>query len=53
MRFFFNADFHGQAAARLLYRDQFMAGFTLNDSSDFDDWQAAQTQPIEAEIKSD
>ncbi len=39
-----------KASAALLYRDRFMMGFTLDDAADFDDWQAAQTQSIEAEI---
>lgn len=53
MRFFFNTDFYDQAAVRTRYRDHVMAGFTLNESLDFYDWQVAQSQTLEAEIKSD
>ncbi len=33
-----------------LYRDQFMAGFTLRDSPDFDDWQFFQTESLRREL---
>jgi predicted ATPase/DNA-binding SARP family transcriptional activator len=33
-----------------LYRGDFLAGFTLRDSSDFDDWQFFQTQGLRDEL---
>jgi predicted ATPase/DNA-binding SARP family transcriptional activator len=35
-----------------LYRDDFLAGFTLRDSSSFDDWQFAQTERLRRELAS-
>jgi DNA-binding SARP family transcriptional activator len=37
-------DLFGQAAA--LYQDEFMAGFTLNDSVEYDDWQIFQREAL-------
>ncbi len=37
----------GRAVA--LYRGEFLAGFTLKDSAQFDDWQRAQTETLRAE----
>ena len=34
------------AEAVALYRDDFLAGFTLRDSAEFDDWQFFQTQEL-------
>ena len=33
-----------------LYRDDFLAGFTLNDSVVFDDWQFSESQSLHAEV---
>jgi len=33
-----------------LYRDDFLTGFTLPDSPDFDDWQLFQTEAIQQEL---
>lgn len=33
-----------------LYRDDFMAGFTLRDSPDFDEWQFFQTESLRREL---
>ncbi len=33
-----------------VYRDDFMAGFTLRDSPDFDDWQAVQSRVLRQEL---
>ena len=38
----------GQAAA--LYRDEFMAGFSLRDSISFDDWQLIQREALRREM---
>ena len=38
----------GEAAA--LYRDDFLAGFTLRDSSNFDDWQFFQAESLRREL---
>jgi DNA-binding SARP family transcriptional activator len=40
------------AKAVALYRDDFLAGFTLRDSPGFDDWQFFQTQGLRAELAS-
>jgi predicted ATPase/DNA-binding SARP family transcriptional activator len=37
-------------AAVKLYRGDFMAGFTLRDSPDFDDWQFFQTESLRSEL---
>lgn len=37
-------------AAVQLYRDNFMAGFSLRDSSDFDEWQLAQTEALRHDL---
>jgi hypothetical protein len=34
------------AEAVQLYRDDFLAGFTLHDSASFDDWQRLQTEAL-------
>ncbi|HDQ72952.1 MAG TPA: tetratricopeptide repeat protein [Chloroflexi bacterium] len=36
--------------AVLIYRDDFMAGFTLRDSSAFDDWQSFQCQDLQRRL---
>ena len=36
--------------AVLLYRDEFMTGFSLPDSPNFDDWQRAQTESLRQEL---
>ena len=36
--------------AAALYRDDFMAGFTLRDSAAFDDWQSFQSQSLRREL---
>jgi predicted ATPase/DNA-binding SARP family transcriptional activator len=36
--------------AVILYRDEFLAGFTLPDSANFDDWQFFQTEQLHAEL---
>ena len=36
--------------AAALYRDDFLAGFTLRDSAEFDDWQFAQAESLRAEL---
>jgi DNA-binding SARP family transcriptional activator len=33
-----------------LYRDDFLAGFTLRDSPEFDEWQRFQTEEIRREL---
>jgi DNA-binding SARP family transcriptional activator/Flp pilus assembly protein TadD len=33
-----------------LYRDHFLAGFSLRDSAEFDDWQTAQTEYLRREL---
>lgn len=38
------------AAATALYRDDFLAGFTLPDSPDFDQWQFQQGEGLRAEL---
>lgn len=38
------------AEAIALYRDDFMAGFTLRDSAEFDDWQFSQAESLRAEL---
>lgn len=38
------------AAAAALYRDDFLAGFTLPDSPDFDQWQFQQGEALRAEL---
>jgi DNA-binding SARP family transcriptional activator len=35
-----------------LYQDDFLAGFTLRDSPDFDDWQLFQTESLRRELAS-
>lgn len=40
------------AAAAALYRDDFLAGFTLPDSPDFDQWQFQQGEGLRAELAS-
>lgn len=40
------------AAAATLYRDDFLAGFTLPDSPDFDQWQFQQGEGLRAELAS-
>lgn len=40
------------AEAVALYRDDFLAGFTLRDSPGFDDWQFFQTQGLRDELAS-
>ncbi|MBV7337828.1 hypothetical protein KFU94_58300 [Chloroflexi bacterium TSY] len=39
-------------AAVTLYRDDFLAGFTLEDSPDFDDWQSFESQSLRRELAS-
>src|SRR5687768_5137679 len=41
------------AEAATLYRDNFLAGFTLQDSPDFDDWQLFQTERLRQELAGD
>jgi predicted ATPase/DNA-binding SARP family transcriptional activator len=36
--------------AAALYRDDFLAGFTLADAADFDDWQTFQTESLRLEL---
>ncbi|MBN1202828.1 MAG: hypothetical protein JXJ20_13335 [Anaerolineae bacterium] len=36
--------------AAALYRDNFMAGFTLRDSAEFDNWQSMQTQVFQQKL---
>lgn len=38
--------------AASLYRDTFMAGFTLRDSTEFDDWQFLQSEVLRRELAS-
>ena len=38
------------AEAAALYRDDFMAGFTLRDSPEFDDWQFFQAESLRREL---
>lgn len=38
------------AEAAALYRDDFLAGFTLRDSAEFDDWQFAQAESLRGEL---
>ena len=38
------------AEAAALYRDDFLAGFTLRDSAEFDDWQFSQGESLRAEL---
>ncbi|MBK9053564.1 MAG: AAA family ATPase [Chloroflexi bacterium] len=38
-------------AAAALYRDDFLAGFTLRDSIPFDDWQLLQAQTLKRELE--
>ncbi|MCC7209959.1 MAG: hypothetical protein IT323_21835 [Anaerolineae bacterium] len=38
----------GEAVA--LFRDNFMAGFTLRDSAEFDNWQSVQTQVLQQKL---
>src|SRR6185295_14284008 len=33
-----------------LYHDDFLAGFTLSDSTNFDEWQFFQTEQLRAEL---
>ncbi|MCE7985245.1 MAG: DUF1349 domain-containing protein [Caldilinea sp. CFX5] len=40
------------AAAAALYRDDFLAGFTLPDSPDFDQWQFQQGEALRADLAS-
>jgi DNA-binding SARP family transcriptional activator/type II secretory pathway predicted ATPase ExeA/HEPN domain-containing protein len=40
------------AEAVTLYRDDFLAGFTLRDSPDFDEWQLLQTEQLRREFAS-
>ena len=43
-------DLRALAEAAALYRDDFMAGFTLRDSSAFDDWQFFQSESLRREL---
>ena len=38
------------AEAAALYRDDFLAGFTLRDSAEFDDWQFMQAETLRGEL---
>ena len=38
------------AEAAALYRDDFLAGFTLRDSAEFDDWQFSQAEMLRREL---
>ncbi|MDX1523058.1 MAG: protein kinase, partial [Anaerolineae bacterium] len=38
------------AAAANVYRDDFLAGFTLRDSPNFDDWQSFETERLKREL---
>ena len=38
------------AEAAALYRDDLLAGFTLRDSAEFDDWQFTQAESLRAEL---
>jgi predicted ATPase/DNA-binding SARP family transcriptional activator len=38
------------AEAAALYRDDFLAGFTLRDSAEFDDWQFVQAETLRGEL---
>ena len=38
------------AEAAALYRDDFLAGFTLRDSAEFDDWQFIQAETLRREL---
>lgn len=38
------------AEAAALYRGDFLAGFTLRDSAEFDDWQFAQAEALRGEL---
>ena len=38
------------AEAAALYRDDFLAGFSLRDSAEFDDWQFVQVETLRAEL---
>lgn len=38
------------AEAVALYRDDFLAGFTLRDTAEFDDWQFAQAEVLRGEL---
>lgn len=38
------------AEAVALYKDDFLAGFTLRDSAAFDDWQRAQSESLQGEL---
>ena len=38
------------AEAAALYRDHFLAGFTLRDSAEFDDWQFTQAETLRGEL---
>lgn len=38
------------AEAAALYRDDFLAGFSLRDSADFDDWQRLQAENLRGEL---
>jgi DNA-binding SARP family transcriptional activator len=40
------------AAAAVLYRDDFLAGFTLPDSPDFDQWQSLEGEALRSELAS-
>ncbi len=40
------------AEAATLYRDDFLAGFTLRDSPSFDDWQFFETESLRSELAS-
>ncbi|MCC7352327.1 MAG: hypothetical protein IT330_01115, partial [Anaerolineae bacterium] len=40
----------GLAEAVALYRDDFLAGFTLRDSPGFDDWQLFQTESLRRDL---
>ncbi len=44
------ADVQALAEAAALYRDDFMAGFTLRDSPAFDDWQFFQSEGLRREL---
>jgi predicted ATPase/DNA-binding SARP family transcriptional activator len=46
------ADFESLAAAVALYRDDFLTGFTLSDSPEFDDWQSLQSEELRRTLAS-
>lgn len=43
-------DLESLSAAVALYRDDFMCGFTLRDSAEFDNWQSVQTQMFQQKL---